>query len=635
MKHRKPARFSPYRSNKHAETAEGHAAPSRNGRPSRQADRAGQHPASRRAATYDDNGFRTFSNGKPAKPAASRSKAIDAGAVSRASGASPAKPAKPAKAAKAGKPAHSAPSSRAAKPAKPAGPGKPGVTAKAVRPAQRPEPVVVDPWAGWLTQIEPAASFADLGLSDATLRTLEAEGYTRPTPIQSMTIPAALEGRDILGCAQTGTGKTAAFALPLIERLLEQGGERRNGRLASVLVLAPTRELAEQIAQCFGAYARGTGLRGTTVYGGVSQRKQEAALKRGVDVIVATPGRLIDLLEQNVVDLSGIRALAIDEADRMLDMGFIQPIRRIAAELTTDRQTLLFSATMPPKVVGLAEALLRDPLRVAVPRTAEREPKIEQSLFRLSRPNDKQALLEALLVQHEVRCGVVFTKTKHGAERVGKRLRAAGIRAEAIHGNKSQAQRQRALDSLRSGHSHVLVATDVAARGLDVDGVTHVFNYDLPLEPEAYIHRIGRTGRAGATGLAIAFCTPEERGLLRAIESLMGKPIPVNHELPELATARSASTIGDSSDDADDIDDDLDLEVEDAPRQAKPSRTPRTAHHVAPADRVMRPTPHWQPRSGGGQGGDRNGNGGGGPRRQKQRDRSNASVPRTKPARHR
>lgn len=501
------------------------------------------------------------------------------------------------------------------------------------RAAAKPEPVVVDPWAGWMTDIESAASFADLGLSDQVLKTLEAEGYAKPTPIQSVTIPAALDGRDILGCAQTGTGKTAAFALPIIEQLAGRVNHR-GPRSPSVLVLAPTRELASQIAESFATYSKGTGIRGTTIYGGVSQRKQEAALHRGVDVIVATPGRLIDLLEQDVVDLSEIRYLAIDEADRMLDMGFIMPIRRIASELTTDRQTLLFSATMPPKVVSLADSLLKDPFRVAVPRTAEREPKIEQSLFKLGRNNDKMSLLETLLVQHDVRCGVVFTKTKHGAERVGKRLRAAGIRADAIHGNKTQAQRQRALDSLRSGYSHVLVATDVAARGLDVDGVTHVFNFDLPLEPEAYIHRIGRTGRAGATGLAIAFCSPEERGLLRAIESLMGKAIPVNHEIPEPIRPVDAE-VNRMIDDEDDDDAFLERSLGSRGGTRGGSRAQRDAsgygeandrndsQGVAMADRVMRPTPHWQDRAGSSR------------RTPEHRDRSNASRPRTKPGKHR
>lgn len=508
------------------------------------------------------------------------------------------------------------------------GKGKPGGKSRKpgapVRPTKRPErPDLV---ADWQTESEGITCFAEMQLAEPILRALEAEGYTKPTPIQAVTIPAAMSGRDILGCAQTGTGKTAAFALPIIHQLaqLPTPSNPRAPRVPKVLVLAPTRELASQIADSFATYSKGTGLRGTTIYGGVSQRKQEAALRRGVDVIVATPGRLIDLLDQGVVDLSEIRYLAIDEADRMLDMGFIQPIRRIAGELTTDRQTLLFSATMPPKVAQLADSLLKDPVRVAVARTAEREPKIEQSLFRIGRMNDKQQLLETLIMRHGVKCGVVFTKTKHGAERVGKRLRAAGIRADAIHGNKTQAQRQRALDSLRDGRSHVLVATDVAARGLDVDGVTHVFNYDLPIEPEAYIHRIGRTGRAGATGLAIAFCSPEERGLLRAIESLLGKPIPVNHEHPETMSAAavpSEMTGGRARRrDEDDEDDDLDLvnmEVE-GEVDGERTRPQRSRHAVPMSERVMRPTPHWS----------------GKPRKKPgsshHHDRSNASKARTK-----
>ncbi|MGP1345393.1 MAG: DEAD/DEAH box helicase [Phycisphaerales bacterium] len=439
-------------------------------------------------------------------------------------------------------------------------------------------PTTPDPATTWATGLESVQTFEQLNLDPRINAALQSQGYSAPTPIQAVTIPPALEARDILGCAQTGTGKTAAFALPIIHRLLsgdldhKPGAPDRPGapRLPRVLVLAPTRELAQQIADSFGTYAKGSGLRGTTVYGGVSQRKQEIALSRGVDVLIATPGRLIDLIEQNIVDLSAIRILAIDEADRMLDMGFIQPIRRIAEQITTDRQTLLFSATMPAKVMALADTLLNNPVRVAVERTAEREPKITQSLFRIPRNADKQAILESLLVQHQVRCGVVFTKTKHGAERVGKKLRAAGLNADAIHGNKTQAQRQRALDALRDGRSNILVATDVAARGLDVEGVTHVFNFDLPIEPEAYIHRIGRTGRAGAEGLAIAFCAPEERGLLKAIERFMGKPIPVNPDLPPITPTapRHAPDEADHTDDADD--------------------------HTPPR-RIMRPTPNWQP----------------------------------------
>ena len=372
-------------------------------------------------------------------------------------------------------------------------------------------------------------SFSSLRLSQPILRALEREGYTTPTPIQAQAIPLVMSGRDVLGCAQTGTGKTAAFALPIIERLMAAPRDKshRGAHKARALILSPTRELAEQIAQSFGTYGRDSGLAHTVIFGGVSQMHQERALARGVDIIVATPGRLIDLMEQRIVDLSQIEVFVLDEADRMLDMGFIQPIRRIASAIkNASRQTLLFSATMPREIQQLAHSLLRDPAKVSVDPVSSVVPKIEQSLYIVDR-NSKQSLLEHLLKNTGITRALVFTKTKHGADRVGKRLARAGIQSETIHGNKAQNQRRKALDKFRSGHARVLVATDVAARGLDVDDITHVFNFDLPMEPEAYIHRIGRTGRAGATGIALSFCDREERGLLKDIERLLGKQIPV------------------------------------------------------------------------------------------------------------
>jgi len=360
------------------------------------------------------------------------------------------------------------------------------------------------------------------------------QGYTVPTPIQAQTIPHVLAGKDVVGCAQTGTGKTAAFALPVLHRLMNEPADKtaRGPRKARVLVLSPTRELAAQIADSFGVYGRDTGLAHCVIYGGVSQRNQERALARGVDIIVATPGRLIDLMQQRLVDLSQVKTLILDEADRMLDMGFIQPIRQIAAATPKGRQTLLFSATMPKEVAHLASALLRDPVRIASNTVSSVVPKIVQSLYMVSGAS-KQSLLQVLLGDEAIESALVFTKTKHGAERVGRKLERAGVQAETIHGNKNQNQRKRALDAFRSGRARVLVATDVAARGLDVDGITHVINFDLPMEPEAYVHRIGRTGRAGATGIAISFCGGEERGLLRDIERLLGKAINV-HKTPEL-----------------------------------------------------------------------------------------------------
>lgn len=371
--------------------------------------------------------------------------------------------------------------------------------------------------------------FSELRLSTPILRALEQEGYTTPTPIQAQAIPHALEGRDVLGCAQTGTGKTAAFALPILHRLSNAPVDKsqRGPRRARALILSPTRELAVQIAESFEAYGSGTGLEHTVIYGGVSQFHQEKALKRGVDIIVATPGRLIDLMDQRIVDLSGIEVFVLDEADRMLDMGFIHPIRRIATGITTpSRQTLLFSATMPREIMQLAHSLLRDPVKVSVNPVSSAAPLIEQGVYMVGR-SQKAALLGHLLAEPKVTRALVFTRTKHGADKVCRGLSRAGIEADAIHGNKSQPQRRRALERFRSGRARVLVATDVAARGLDVDEITHVFNYDLPVEPEAYVHRIGRTGRAGATGIAVSFCDGEERPLLRDIERLTGSKIQV------------------------------------------------------------------------------------------------------------
>jgi len=380
--------------------------------------------------------------------------------------------------------------------------------------------------------------FSSLGLSDQLLRSLEKEGYTTPTPIQAQAIPPAMEGRDLLGCAQTGTGKTAAFALPILHRLSTQVVDktRRGPIIPRVLVLSPTRELATQIAESFATYGRNTGLSQTVIFGGVSQYHQVKALHRGVDILVATPGRLMDLMEQRHVNLSGVQVFVLDEADRMLDMGFIQPIRRIAAALppAANRQTLMFSATMPKEIMHLADSLLRNPVKVAVTPVSSTVALIEQSLYMVPR-HSKPALLEHILDDAAITRVLVFTKTKHGADRVARRLEIAGIKSDAIHGNKAQNQRQRALDAFRTGRVRVLVATDVAARGLDVDAISHVINYDLPMEPEAYVHRIGRTGRAGATGIAISFCDHEERGLLRDIERLTGKqlpPVPMPEDMP-------------------------------------------------------------------------------------------------------
>ena len=383
-----------------------------------------------------------------------------------------------------------------------------------------------------------AVTFASLNLAGPLLKAVSEDGYEIPTPIQAKAIPPIMLGRDVLGCAQTGTGKTAAFALPIIHRLITAPVDktRRGPVLPKVLILSPTRELATQIVESFATYGRHTMLAYTVVYGGVSQFHQVRALKKGVDVLVATPGRLIDLLDQRVVCLDEVSTLVLDESDRMLDMGFIQPIRRIVSSLKVKpdvRQTLMFSATMPREIMHLADSLLRDPVKVAVTPVASAAPMIEQSVFFVPRMQ-KPALLEYLLQNEKIERAIVFMRTKHGADKLMHRLERAQITAEAIHGNKAQNQRQRALHAFRTGRSRVLVATDVAARGLDVDGITHVFNYDMPVDAESYVHRIGRTGRAGAKGLAYAFCDPEERGLLRDIERLTGKRVPVVDKLPVL-----------------------------------------------------------------------------------------------------
>jgi ATP-dependent RNA helicase RhlE len=371
-------------------------------------------------------------------------------------------------------------------------------------------------------------SFADLGLIEPLLRALRDEQYERPTPIQEQAIPEVLAGRDLLGLAQTGTGKTAAFALPILQRLVETGVQPVGDRPIRVLVLTPTRELAAQIGESFGAYGRHLGYRHTVIFGGVGQNPQERALRAGVDVLVATPGRLLDLVGQRIVHLQRLEVFVLDEADRMLDMGFIHDVRRVIALLPTRRQTLFFSATMPPEAQALADALLRDPATVAVTPVSSTVEKIEQSVYFVEK-EDKRALLAHLLRDPAITRALVFTRTKHGANRVAESL-ARGptpVRAEAIHGNKSQNARERALGNFKRGDTRVLVATDIAARGIDIDQISHVVNFDLPNVPETYVHRIGRTARAGASGAALSFCDREERAYLRDIERLIRREVPV------------------------------------------------------------------------------------------------------------
>jgi len=357
-------------------------------------------------------------------------------------------------------------------------------------------------------------------------RALAAEGYVSPTPIQEQCIPHLLSGRDLLGTAQTGTGKTAAFTLPLLQRLSRNTGRPRKGT-PRALILAPTRELAAQIGDSIGTYGRFMRLSHTVVFGGVKQFHQVRALNRGVDVLVATPGRLLDLMQQGFIHLDEVGVFVLDEVDRMLDMGFLPDIKRVLARIPAKRQTLFFSATMAPKMEALAQTMVSNPVRVAIAPEAPAVERIEQKVLFVGK-GEKHALLASLLNDPGIGKALVFTQMKHVANRVVDKLSSAGIHGAAIHGNKSQAARTRALDGFKQGRFRVLVATDVAARGLDVDDITHVINFDLPVEAETYVHRIGRTARAGADGDAISFCSAEDRAYLRAIERLLGNPVPVD-----------------------------------------------------------------------------------------------------------
>ena len=366
--------------------------------------------------------------------------------------------------------------------------------------------------------------FTDLGLSPSVLAALANEGYTTPTPIQQKAIPEVLSGRDLLGCAQTGTGKTCAFAVPMIERLVKSSPGRLDARRPRALVLSPTRELSAQIADSFQAYGKGSNLKYAVIFGGVGAGPQISTLARGLDVLVATPGRLLDLMNQGHAFLDKVEILVLDEADRMLDMGFLPDVKRILSKLPKQRQTLFFSATMPSDIERLSREILVNPVRVDVAPVSSTAERIEQSVYMVEQ-SDKRRVLEKVLRDPAVERAIVFTRTKHGANRLVKELERGEIIAEAIHGNKSQGARQRALDGFKSGKLRVLIATDIAARGIDVDGVSHVVNFDLPNIPESYVHRIGRTARAGKEGIAISLCSREERGWLRDIERLTRTPI--------------------------------------------------------------------------------------------------------------
>ncbi len=374
-------------------------------------------------------------------------------------------------------------------------------------------------------------NFKEFHFSGSLLQSVKRQGYENPTKIQELAIPPVLDGKDVMGCAQTGTGKTAAFALPILQRML-QSGSRRGKKRIRVLTLAPTRELASQIGQSFTDFGQSSGFHSTVIFGGVNQYSQTRALTAGVDILVATPGRLLDLMNQGYVDLSEIEYFVLDEADRMLDMGFIHDIRRVVKAIPAKRQTLLFSATLPPRIVQLAEGILHNPITVSVTPQATTVESIDQSVYFVERP-EKIGLLVDLLNDRSMSRTLVFTRTKHGADKVVRKLAYASIAAAAIHGNKSQNKREQALDSFKRGVSRVLVATDIASRGLDIDQVTHVVNFDLPNEPESYVHRIGRTGRAGASGIAFSFCGHDERPLLHSIERLIRRRIDV-HKNPQI-----------------------------------------------------------------------------------------------------
>jgi ATP-dependent RNA helicase RhlE len=421
--------------------------------------------------------------------------------------------------------------------------------------------------------------FSDLRLSEPLLRAVTAEGYTVPSPIQAQAIPHVMAGRDLLGVAQTGTGKTAAFALPILHRLSSASVPPGNGRRVRCLVLSPTRELATQIGDSFRAYGRNTAIRHTVIFGGVGQGSQVQALRHGVDVLVATPGRLLDLMNQGFVDLRSVEVFVLDEADRMLDMGFIHDIRRIVPKLPKQRQTLLFSATMPQDIRDLANTILRDPVSVAVTPVSKPADRIEQSVYFVEKKNKPRLLAHLLNHTAFSRC-LVFTRTKHGADRVVKHLVKSGIAASAIHGNKSQNQRERALAEFKSGKTAVLVASDIASRGIDIDDISHVVNFDLSNEPETYVHRIGRTARFGASGVAISFCDNDERPYLAAIEKLTKQKLTVKTDHPHYPAATE--------------------QVERVMRQHQPPRHPvhpqRVSHATAHAPRRAPAQPAVAPR---------------------------------------
>ncbi len=418
-------------------------------------------------------------------------------------------------------------------------------------------------------------TFEQLNLIEPILKALKAEGYVSPTPIQEQAIPILLQGKDLLGCAQTGTGKTAAFAIPILQLLYKDAQQNNAGRKRiKALVLTPTRELAIQIEESFAAYGKHTGIKQTVIFGGVSQHGQVERLQRGIDVLIATPGRLLDLMQQGHVHLNEIQFFVLDEADRMLDMGFVNDVKKVIAKLPKKRHSLFFSATMPPVIQSLADSILFQPTKVEVTPVSSTADTIQQTLYYVSK-SDKRKLLIHLLETEKINSVLVFTRTKHGADRVVRDLDKAGIKAAAIHGNKSQNARQNALNDFKGGRIKVLLATDIASRGIDIDELSHVINYELPNIPETYVHRIGRTGRAGFNGVAFSFCEEEEFGELKDIQKLIGKKIPVteNHPFPLGMTLS-----------------------EQAPMQARPKKQVPAHNRPASHKPAHKPKRHWRGR---------------------------------------
>lgn len=370
-------------------------------------------------------------------------------------------------------------------------------------------------------------TFQELNIIEPILKALSQEGYVNPTPIQEQTIPSALNNNDILGIAQTGTGKTAAFSIPILQKLynLNRNSNIQRKRVQA-LILTPTRELAIQIGESFDSYGKNTGVRHTVIFGGVNQNPQVLALRRGVDIVIATPGRLLDLINQRLISIDSVDTFVLDEADRMLDMGFIRDIKKIIPLMPTKKQTMFFSATMPKEISGLADSILNNPVKVSVTPVSSTVDTVDQYLF-YAEKRDKTDVLIEVLKDMQKKSILVFSRTKHGADKISKNLIRAGIRSEAIHGNKSQTARQSALTNFKSHKTRVLIATDIAARGIDIDKLSLVINFDLPEVPETYVHRIGRTGRAGNSGKALSFCSPEEVNLLKDIQKLIGKKIEV------------------------------------------------------------------------------------------------------------